>query len=212
MTLAELKHYCKADILRRLQLEGRSISFLSVLSCMVSRGTLSVLIYRVKRYLYFKHAKPAKILIYLLRAIEFHICHNELDPRADIGEGLVLSDLGGIGLSFSVIIGKNCTFMGKSTPTLGAIENVDMDSERITIGNYCVIGHNVKIINSVTVADGVQLKPNSVLMKSVLNIGAIVSGFPAKEVGRVPALLIDCWNPIQSKIMEGPKTLQESYI
>ncbi|MDI1297808.1 hypothetical protein [Methylotenera sp.] len=191
----------KQDLARRLTLEGKAINFWSVLSIITSKGVTSVLLYRLKRYFYYKNNLILKSAVRLLKFPEFHYCHNELDPRAIIAPGLVLSDMGGVSLGFSVIIGKNCTFMGKATPTLGAMEGIDLMNDRIRIGDYCVIGHNVKVINPVTIADGVQIKPNSVLMTSVKESGTIIAGFPAKSVGIVPMTLIKSWSPILSQTL-----------
>jgi serine acetyltransferase len=184
---------------RRLALEQRPLNLWNRLITIPKRGFVSVLIYRAKRYLHFKDNALAKILIRILKFPEFHYCHNELDPRADIGPGLVLSDLGGVGLGFTVIIGKNCTFMGKGTPTLGAMEGIDLHNDRIRIGNYCVIGHNVKIINPVVIADYVQMTPNSVLMTHVKTPGTVMTGFPAKAVDVINSELVKAWSPLVSR-------------
>lgn len=194
--------YFKADLHRRLALEDRKNSLWNVLCILPKRSVISVLIYRLKRYLYFKNSTIASVMVRLLKFLEFYYCHNELDPRADIGHGLVLGDLGGVALGFTVVIGKNCTFMGKGTPTLGAMEGIDLEKDRITIGDYCIFGHNAKVINPVTIADGVQVSPNSVLMISVKSPGAIVAGFPAKVIGTVPMNDIKTWSPLLSRHLD----------
>lgn len=199
LSLSDTFSIIRADMNRRLALEQRPLNLWNRLITIPKRGFVSVLIYRAKRYLHFKDNALAKILIRILKFPEFHYCHNELDPRADIGPGLVLSDLGGVGLGFTVIIGKNCTFMGKGTPTLGAMEGIDLHNDRIRIGNYCVIGHNVKIINPVVIADYVQMTPNSVLMTHVKTPGTVMTGFPAKAVDVINSELVKAWSPLVSR-------------
>lgn len=194
-TLADIQ----ADLNRRLVLEGKPINFWHQLTALPKRGFVSVLIYRLRRYFHFKNNLFATIIARLLKFPEFHYCHNEIDPRAEIGPGLVLSDLGGVGLGFNVIIGKNCTFMGKGTPTLGAMEDIDLEKDRIRIGDYCVLGHNAKIINPVTVADGVQIMPNAVLMTHVKSAGTVIAGFPAKAIDVVDMDTIKTWSPLLSR-------------
>lgn len=188
-----------ADLARRLMLENKPVSLYHTLVTLPKRGFVSVVIYRLKRYLFLKQSLPAKVLLRLLKFPEFHYCHNELDPRAEIGPGLVLGDLGGVALGFTVIIGKNCTFMGKGTPTLGAMEGIDIQQDRIRIGDYCTFGHNAKIINPVTVADCVQIAPNAVVMTHVKVPGAVMSGFPAKTVDTVNIEQVKAWSPLLSR-------------
>lgn len=199
ITFTQTLQFFKDDLTRRLVLEGKKVGFLNCLWLLPKRGIVSVLIYRLKRYFFYKNNIFFKLIVRLLKFPEFHYCHNELDPRADIGPGLVLSDLGGVAVGFTVIIGKNCTFMGKATPTLGAMEGVDLENERIRIGDNCVIGHNVKVINAVSIADYVQIKPNAVLMTSVKQEGAIMAGFPAKTVTVAPVEGLQVWSPLLSK-------------
>lgn len=192
----------KADINRRLALEGKVCNGFNRFLIFYKRGLVSVFIYRIKHYLYLKNLKPLKLLIWLLRYPEFHYCHNEIDPRAEIGSGLVVSDFGGLALGGVNIIGKNCTFMGKATPTLGAMEGINFLVDKIRIGNYCVIGHNVKIINPITIADGVQIKPNSVLIRSIATAGSVVSGFPAITTAVVPLVTVMAWSPLLSQFVK----------
>ncbi len=191
--------YFKHDLARRLDLEGKPRTLLRALSIILNRGVVSVFIYRLNRYLYFKNTFLSKVFIRLLRYVEFHYCHNEIEPNADIGPGLVLSDFGGVGLSHVNIIGQNVTFLGKATPTLGAMEDVEAGVDKIRIGDYCVIGPNVRIVNNVEIANGVQMKANSVIMSSIMREGAVVSGFPAKQLSHVSMETLMAWSPILSR-------------
>lgn len=186
----------KQDIYRKLLLENKSTHLGNVFLCLWNRGVISVLIYRLKRYLYLKESKPLRLIIWLLKFAEFHICHSEIDPRAQIAGGFVLSSMGGVSLSYAIIIGENCTFMGKATPTLGAMEDIQA-SDRIIIGSHCVLGHNVKIINPVSIANGVQIKANSVVFSSIKKEAVVVSGFPAKIIASHTMADAAAWNPLQ---------------
>lgn len=199
LTLLQSLSLFKADVNRRLCLEGKPINAFTVAGVIYKRGVVSVLIYRIKRYLYLKDIKLLKVLIWLLRHPEFHYCHNELDPRAEIGAGLVISDFGGLALSYANIIGDNCTFMGKATPTLGAMEGVDIEYDRIRIGDHCVIGHNVKIINAINIASGAQITANAVLLNSINKVGSLVGGFPATTQAIVPLEVVMSWSPLLSQ-------------
>lgn len=201
ITLHETLKLIHEDLNRRLTLEQKKPNWWLRLLITPRRGVVSVIIYRIKRYLHFKNNILAKLVIRLLKFPEFHYCHNELDPRAEIGPGLVLSDLGGVGLGLSVVIGKNCTFMGKGTPTLGAMEGVNLHIDKIIIGDFCVFGHNAKIINAVTVADCVQLAPHAVLMSHVKVPGSLIAGYPAKTIDVVQTEQVKAWSPLLSRFI-----------
>lgn len=106
----------RADVDRRLTLEGKACTALNVALSLHKRGVASVFIYRIKRYLHLKNSKVLNLAVWLLRYPEFHYCHNELDPRAEIGSGLVVSDFGGLGLSYANIIGKTALLWAKPHP------------------------------------------------------------------------------------------------
>jgi serine acetyltransferase len=197
MDFSQLIYFIHSDICRRLVLEGKPCHIGNALLAVFHRGVFSVILYRVKRYLFLKQNKGLNLIVWLLRFPEFYLCHNEIDPRATIGEGLVLNDYGGVALSYAVIIGKNCTFMGRATPTLGAMEDIDVQ-DRITIGDYCVVGHNVRMINPISVANGVHIKANSVLISSAKTAGAVLSGFPAKIITTYPMDIMENWNPFSA--------------
>lgn len=201
MSLKQLFSLIYSDIHRRLTLEEKPIHAFNVMLAFCYRGVLSASIYRLKRYFYLKNHKVLNFFVWLLRFPEFYLCHNEIDPRAQIGEGLVLSDFGGVALGFTIILGKNCTFLGRATPTLGAMEDIK-PSDKITIGDYCVIGHNVRIINPISVADGVQIKNNSVVITNIKAEGAILSGFPTKVLTTLPLADLMRWNPIKNRFLK----------
>lgn len=199
LSIAQTWQHFKQDLARRLYLEAKAPTFLNTLTIILSRGVVSVFIYRLNRYLYYKNNVLCKVLIRVLRYVEFQYCHNEIEPNANIGPGLVLSDFGGVGISHVNMIGENVTFLGKATPTLGAMEDVEAGVDKIRIGDYCVIGPNVRIVNNVEIANGVQMKANAVIMSSITREGAVVSGFPAKQISHVSMETLMGWSPLLSR-------------
>ena len=195
MKFIETLGLIKADLRRRLILEGKPLTYLSLICILPKLGVASVVIYRIRRYC---HLNNFKVLVKLLSYLEFLYVHNELDVRAEVGPGLVLSDIAGVGITRVCIIGKNCTFAGRATLTIGGIEGVDVNVDRIVIGDNCVVGHNTRIIRPVTISNGVQIKSNSVVLLSVNNEGALVSGIPAKRKELIPLELVSTWSPFLS--------------
>lgn len=189
----------KADLFRRLVLEGKSQNYLNCLLILYKRGVVSVLLYRLKRYLFLNNLA---FLIKPLTILDTFYTHSELDVRAEIAGGLVLNDLGGVGLTRVAIVGKNCTLMGRVTVALGAIEGINFDVDRIKIGDNCVIGHNVKFIRPLTIANCVQIKSNSIVIKSVDTAGSIISGIPARSIDVVGVETVMAWNPLLSHLAD----------
>lgn len=178
MTLKETIQNLKADIRRRKVLEGKSQGFFSTVSILFKGGVVSVILYRISRYLI--HTRFS-FLYRLLILLEHFYTKNEISPVADLGPGLVIADCGGVGITRVTIAGKNCTFLGANSITLGAMEGFDLEKDHIVIGNDCVIGSRVRIIRPVQIADATQIKNNSVVMFSVDKPGSVISGFPAKR-------------------------------
>lgn len=200
MTLKETIQNLKADIRRRKVLEGKSQGIFSTFSILLKGGVVSVILYRISRYLvYTRLSFLYKILILL----EHFYTKNEISPIADLGPGLVVADCGGIGITRVTIAGKNCTFLGANSITLGAMEGFDLEKDHIVIGNDCVIGSRVRIIRPVQIADATQIKNNSVVMFSVDKPGSVISGFPAKRrsVESVDGVL--SWNPLFGGAIKG---------
>ena len=189
-----------ADIRRRKALEGKKAGLASTLCIVFKGGVVSVILYRVSRYLI---GTRFRFLYKILVLIEHFYTKNEISPIADLGPGLVIADCGGVGITRVTIAGENCTFLGANSITLGAMEGFDLAKEHIVIGNHCVIGARVRIIRPVEIADATQIKHNSVVMFSVDKVGSVVSGFPAKRRSVENPENVLAWNPLVGGAMKG---------
>jgi serine O-acetyltransferase len=183
----------KFDFCRRVQLEGQE-HFLSKLVLLIKPGMVGVLCYRFSHY--FAQTK-LRFLCRFFLLIEHVYCRNEISPYAKIGPGLVLGDIGAIGMIMQVEIGRNCTFIGFNTLTMNQVSGVDFTVDKIIVGDHCVFGSRAKIMRPVDVADGTQVKDNSVVMFSVKKKGTTISGVPAKQ-RRIDNYedMISKWNPL----------------
>ena len=200
MTLKETIQNLKADIRRRKVLEGKSQGFFSTVSILFKGGVVSVILYRISHYLI--HTRFS-FLYRLLILLEHFYTKNEISPVADLGPGLVIADCGGVGITRVTIAGKNCTFLGANSITLGAMEGFDLEKDHILIGNDCVIGSRVRIIRPVQIADATQIKNNSVVMFSVDKPGSVISGFPAKRRSTENPESVLSWNPLFGGAIKG---------
>jgi len=153
---------------------------------------VGVICYRLSHYLAQTKLSP---LCRILLFIEHAYTRNEISPYAYIGPGLVLGDIGAIGVTYGTEIGKNCTLLGFNTFALNAIKGIDFTVDKIVMGDHCVLGIRAKIMRAITIADGAQIKENSVVMFSVNKKGTTLAGVPAKR-SRVDVYEdIIQWNP-----------------
>lgn len=191
-SLSKTVQYLKQDYNRRLLLEGNQ-SFLNKLATLIKPGMVGVFCYRFSHYL---AQTKLRYLCRFFLFIEHAYSRNEISPYAFIGPGLVLGDIGAIGVTHGTVIGKNCTLLGFNTFALNAITGIDFTVDKIVIGDHCVLGIRAKVMRAITIADGAQIKENSVVMFSVTQKGATLSGVPAKR--RRVDIYEDIihWNPL----------------
>jgi serine O-acetyltransferase len=192
-TWREACRLIKADIRRRLMLEGKPATIANALCSLVMPGIVCVIAYRITTVL---KARGHSVLSQIVQDLQHLYTGIELHPGSVIGPGLVLGDRPGGGISEHVTIGKNCTVLGGCTMTLNS-DRIDLSKGRIVLGDYCVIGTGVRIIGSVTIGDGTQIKPNAVVLSSSPEAGGILDGMPARRRAGVPIEAMMPWNPLK---------------
>ena len=188
----------QADYRRRMLLENRH-GLIAKALLLFKRGMVAVFLYRVARYcaLHEYHTLTL-ILLKLNNAYSKH----EISPLAKIGPGLVLADQGGIGINHVAIIGENCTFFGCSTLTLGVMDSLMNSQKDIVIGDYCVIGHRVKIMRAISLANCTQVQTNAVVIRGSNQAGAMIQGVPAKTISVESCFDVMRWNPLSSAFID----------
>lgn len=190
----------RLDLDRRLQLEGRRQTLPNRLSLLLYRHGLGVLLYRV--FDYFANAgwplagRIGGLLLYFFGRAEIHF-------GARIGPGLVLPATGGVGLPAFCRIGRNCTFLGPVLLTIGGMEGIDLENDRIVLGDDCTIGSYVRIIGAVTLGNGTQVKARSVVMTSFAKDGYLLSGAPARRRAVIDLAQVQQWSPLLGRPLPG---------
>ncbi|MHB1529549.1 MAG: serine O-acetyltransferase [Acidiferrobacteraceae bacterium] len=182
-----------ADFSRRLILEGRPANLWHQLCILPRPGVSAILLFRLNHYF---HDHGLRRLSKIINIMMLCWSGDEIHPGARIGPGLVLPDIGGVGIPAFADIGCDCTFTGPALLTIGGMEGIDLTKDRIVLGDHCVIGPGVRIVGAVTLADGTQVKPNAVVITSFLNAGTLLSGIPSRRRGTIPIEKIRRWNPI----------------
>jgi serine O-acetyltransferase len=200
ITFKQTIEYLKADIQRRVLLEGKPAGLISTLSVLFKCGVVTVILYRFSHYLM---GTRFSFLHKILALIEHFYTKNEVSAVAQIGPGLVLGDGGGIGITRVTIAGKNCTFLGSNSITLGAMDAYDVEKDRIVLGDHCVVGARVRIMRPMQIADGTQIKNNSVVVFPVDKVGSVISGIPAKRRSVETYENVISWNPLKGGFIAG---------
>ncbi len=144
-----------------------------------------VAVYRLGQYaaeLRQRHPRAGVFVIVAHRVLNrwiSHVDHAEINRRAQIGPGLILTHRHGI-LIGPVVIGRNCAI--HQNVTIG--ERMAAGDKGVpTIGNDVWIGPGAVITGAITVGDGVTISAGTVLSKDV-PAGCLVAGNPARVVLR----------------------------
>lgn len=183
----------KADLRRRLELEGKAVSRLNALGLLVMPGVVCIAAYRVTTVL---QSKGYRILDRIVQDLQHLYTGIELHPGSDIGPGFVVGDRPGGGISEHVKLGRNCTLLGTCTMTLNT-DRIDLSKGWIVLGDHCVVGTGVRIMGSVTLGACTQIKPNAVVLTSSPTPGGVLDGIPARRVATVPVEAVMRWNPLR---------------
>lgn len=198
VTFKQTLHNIRADFRRRLLLENKTHGLLNKLFVLIHPCMVSVIMYRLSRFCIYNRLG---LMYRFLVIIEHMYARNEISPRADIGPGLVLNGIS-IGIPCATVIGKNCTFLGRNTLTLGGMEGYDLETDRFLIGDHCVFGVGSRVIRPVKLESGTQIMPNAIVVLAENKVGSTVSGIPARR-RRTDALeSIINWNPLTGNFLQ----------
>lgn len=192
-SLREALRLIDADLRRRCELDGRRNSLPVRAALLLRRGPLGSVLFRLSDY---TAARGWRLLTKLLYFALYFMARAEVHVGARIGPGLVLPDIGGVGIPAFADIGRNCTFLGPALLTIGGMEGVDLGSDRIVIGDDCIIGHNARIMGAVRLADATQVRHGSVVIASSDKPGAVLAGMPARRRKIVAAAALARWSPL----------------
>ncbi|MDA8381891.1 MAG: hypothetical protein M0037_02240 [Betaproteobacteria bacterium] len=203
-TVTRVRAMIRADLARRLALEGRPPTFARILGVLPRPGGAAVVLFRVNQLL---HARGLRLLSKLAELVMFYWARVEIHPGAQIGAGLVLPDVGGVGIPAFARIGERCTLTGPALLTIGGMEGVDLAKDRIVLGDDCVLGPGVRILGAVVLADGTQVKANAVVITSATRPGTVLAGVPARRRGSLPLGAIRQWNPLRGEPLSGASSV-----
>ena len=144
---------------------------------MLAPRFIPILLCRLAHALYRRRLSPLAKMVSLINFFAFGI---EISVRCPIGPGLFLPHTQGTVIG-AWRIGSNATiFQGV---TLGAkeIDFTYVEHSRPTVGDGVTIGSGAKILGGITLADGVKVGANSVVLSNIPE-GVLAVGAPARAV------------------------------
>lgn len=103
----------------------------------------------------------------------------DIHPAAKLGYGIMLDHGSGIVIGETAVVGNNVSIM--QSVTLGGTGKVSGDRHP-KIADGVLIGAGSKVLGNITVGEGAQIAPGSVVLKPVAP-HTLVSGIPAVETG-----------------------------
>jgi serine O-acetyltransferase len=172
MTFRRTVYLIKKDMLRRIWCDGNEPSGLRILSVMLSPAGMAVTIFRLQSYFLDLGLYPVSKILAVLNIILYGV---EIDPAAQIDEGLVLGNANGIVLHRLVRIGKNCLLMHQN----GISPNCTAGF--VVMGDNVTVGAGAKIIGVLTIGDHCVIGMNAVVTKSLPPCSVAV-GVPARVI------------------------------
>lgn len=104
-------------------------------------------------------------------------------PFNVFGKGLSIAHYGQLVVSSSSVIGENCRI--HEGVTIGVTDDAywgEQENKAPKIGNNVFIATGAKIIGNITIADGVAIGANAVVVKDILEPNTSWGGVPARKL------------------------------
>ena len=174
MTFRRTVYLIKKDLLCRIDCDGNKPSGLRLLSVMLSPPGMAVTIFRLQSYFFAANLYPVSKILAVLNIILYGV---EIDPAAQIDEGLVLGHANGLVIHRLVRIGKNCRLMHQNAISPNCITG------SVVIGDNVTLCAGAKIIGVLTIGDSCVIGMNAVVTRSAPAY-SLLAGIPAAVVGR----------------------------
>lgn len=136
---------------------------------------------------FFRYKAKRNCLYYLLYLISTRI-KNRIGVKIGVeieastfGPGLIIHHNGSIVVSNHARVGDNCQLHGDN-----CIGNLGgpVDSGSPTVGDNVDIGVGAKLLGPITIADGIRIGANAVVLSSFTEPGITIAGIPARQVGK----------------------------
>lgn len=178
MTWNKTRRLIRADVYRRLELEGRRPCLSNFVKALFSPPVTAVVIARVTSFFFRNGWMVTQKLIGLLDIILFNV---EIDPRAEIEGGLVIANPMGILVHRRTALGKNCTLHHHTTFSIGPRRRMDPERDLVRLEDGVVVGPGARLMGNFRIGRESRIEPNAVVMYAA-EPGEVLSGMPARTV------------------------------
>lgn len=182
MTWNRTRRLIRADVYRRLELEGRRPCLSNFVKVLFAPAMIAVVIARVNCFFFRNGWMVTQKLIGLLDVILFNV---EIDPRAEIEGGFVLANPMGILVHRRTALGKNCTLHHHTTFSIGPRRRMDPERDLVRLEDGVVVGPGARLMGNFRIGRGSRIEPNAVVMYAA-EPGEVLSGMPARDVAGQP--------------------------
>lgn len=180
----------KTDYLRYTNEENnrkniKNITIRHIMRCFLLSNAFRLnLLYRISVPIYKKLSQ--KRMLWLIPSLLFEftrfITGSEIDPRAEIGEGLKIIHGTGIVIGIETKIGKNAYIYNDIT--IGYKNINDEGTGQASIGDNVRIGVGARLLGNITIGNNVVIGANAVVTKSFPD-NVVIGGVPAKIIKRI---------------------------
>lgn len=146
--------------------------------------TLSIIVYRLARFVFLIKFKPLKYLLFPIiffpkRFIDF-LSSNEISEKANIKGGFYIGHSGCIVIGGGTVAGYN--FSIRQGVTFGGGSSIGKLNHPV-VGNNVVIGAGAMVIGALVIGDNVMIGANSVVTKDIES-NSRAAGIPAKILNK----------------------------
>jgi serine O-acetyltransferase len=166
----------REDIKARARIEGKPLHLSHYLKLPLNPAAMAVVLFRLCHCLATHPMMlPAVKILYLVNKILFSV---EIQTKAAIGPGLVISHACGVLIHDNAIIGKNCIFTFHNIVTIGPRGDLDPINDRVVLGDNVFVGMGAQIIGNITIGHRTVIGANAVVTRSFPDDARLV-GVPA---------------------------------
>ena len=185
----------------RLFNRGRKGRLRRLSAALGNRGFSALLLFRLS------HALQGRVpaLPYLLSRLTQLLYAVDIDPRAELGPGIVLVHCFGIVVGSSTQIEGDCvifhgvTFGDRGSEWVGS----NQQDGHPVVGRNCMFGAGAKVLGGVRIGNNCVVGANAVVLNDVPE-NSVVAGLPAKIVSQRP-LMDEDLRPIYGHRSDAPK-------
>jgi serine O-acetyltransferase len=183
MTWNKTRRLIRADVYRRLELEGRRPCLSNFVKALFVPAVIAVVIPRVVSFLFRNGWMVTQKLLGLVSIVLFNV---EIDPRAEIEGGLVIANPMGILVHRRTAFGKNCTLHHHTTFSIGPRRRMDPERDLVRLEDSVVVGPGARLMGNFRIGRGSRIEPNAVVMYAA-EPGEVLRGMPARNVAEQPS-------------------------